>query len=199
MLRNVALSAVVGSFLLCGAAHASVYEFELTGKVDYPVSNSPNNYIPGTANGQKFALDVFVDNGNSSLVNQTWDKTDVTNITLKIDSSYQGSYAAVWPNNFSISTNASGAPTVSWTGTAIAPADISGVYGAGQSTLFPDAFLMVYDGNGNHDDISYDASKWSAVVQAVPEPSTWAMMILGFASIGFMAYRRKSKPALMAA
>jgi hypothetical protein len=29
---------------------------------------------------------------------------------------------------------------------------------------------------------------------AVPEPSTWAMMILGFAGIGFMAYRRKSKP-----
>jgi hypothetical protein len=35
-------------------------------------------------------------------------------------------------------------------------------------------------------------------VGAVPEPSTWAMMILGFAGIGFMAYRRKSKPALMA-
>ena len=35
-------------------------------------------------------------------------------------------------------------------------------------------------------------------VNAVPEPSTWAMMILGFAGIGFMAYRRKSKPALMA-
>jgi len=36
-------------------------------------------------------------------------------------------------------------------------------------------------------------------VAAVPEPSTWAMMILGFVGIGFMAYRRKSKPALMAA
>jgi PEP-CTERM motif len=34
---------------------------------------------------------------------------------------------------------------------------------------------------------------------AVPEPSTWAMMILGFVGVGFMAYRRKSKPALMAA
>jgi hypothetical protein len=33
----------------------------------------------------------------------------------------------------------------------------------------------------------------------VPEPSTWAMMILGFAGMGFTAYRRKSKPALMAA
>ena len=36
-------------------------------------------------------------------------------------------------------------------------------------------------------------------VSAVPEPSTWAMMILGFAGLGFMAYRRKSKPALSAA
>jgi len=36
-------------------------------------------------------------------------------------------------------------------------------------------------------------------VAAVPEPSTWAMMILGFAGVGFMAYRRKAKPAMMAA
>jgi PEP-CTERM motif len=32
----------------------------------------------------------------------------------------------------------------------------------------------------------------SAVQGGVPEPSTWAMMILGFAGVGFMAYRRKS-------
>ncbi len=31
----------------------------------------------------------------------------------------------------------------------------------------------------------------TAVASAVPEPSTWAMMILGFAGIGVMAYRRK--------
>ena len=35
----------------------------------------------------------------------------------------------------------------------------------------------------------------SIQVNAIPEPSTWAMLILGFASIGFMAYRRKSRPA----
>jgi hypothetical protein len=28
---------------------------------------------------------------------------------------------------------------------------------------------------------------------AVPEPSTWAMMLLGFAGVGFMAYRRSRK------
>jgi hypothetical protein len=36
-------------------------------------------------------------------------------------------------------------------------------------------------------------------VGPIPEPSTWLMMLLGFAGLGFMANRRKSKPALMAA
>ncbi len=35
-------------------------------------------------------------------------------------------------------------------------------------------------------------------VSAVPESSTWAMMLLGFAGIGFLAYRRNSKSAFMA-
>jgi outer membrane lipase/esterase len=36
-------------------------------------------------------------------------------------------------------------------------------------------------------------------VAAVPELSTWAMLLIGFAGLGFMAYRRKSKLALMVA
>lgn len=32
-------------------------------------------------------------------------------------------------------------------------------------------------------------------MSAVPEPSTWAMMMLGFAGVGFMAYRRRSHGA----
>ena len=32
-------------------------------------------------------------------------------------------------------------------------------------------------------------------ITAVPEPSTWAMMILGFGGVGFMAYRRKRQGA----
>jgi hypothetical protein len=31
---------------------------------------------------------------------------------------------------------------------------------------------------------------------AVPEPSTWAMLLIGFAGIGFAAYRRKNEPTL---
>jgi hypothetical protein len=35
-------------------------------------------------------------------------------------------------------------------------------------------------------------------VTAVPEPSTWAMLILGFAGVGFMTYRRRKTAALAA-
>ncbi len=37
-----------------------------------------------------------------------------------------------------------------------------------------------------------DAFQVGGVAGAVPEASTWAMMILGFFGVGFMAYRRKS-------
>jgi hypothetical protein len=40
---------------------------------------------------------------------------------------------------------------------------------------------------------------FSAIAGAVPEPSTWAMMILGFAGIGFMTYRRRNQAALRTA
>lgn len=32
-----------------------------------------------------------------------------------------------------------------------------------------------------------------ATIASVPEPSTWAMMILGFSAVGFMAYRRRNQ------
>jgi PEP-CTERM motif len=44
-------------------------------------------------------------------------------------------------------------------------------------------------------ELSGDVNYGTVQVGSVPEPSTWAMMILGFAGIGYMAYRRKSKPA----
>jgi hypothetical protein len=34
---------------------------------------------------------------------------------------------------------------------------------------------------------------------AIPEPSTWAMMLIGFAGLGFSTYRQTRKTALAAA
>jgi hypothetical protein len=56
---------------------------------------------------------------------------------------------------------------------------------------YVDAFTIGV--NGTNTTFDFEAAG------AVPEPTTWAMLILGFSGVGFMAYRRKSKPALMAA
>lgn len=59
------------------------------------------------------------------------------------------------------------------------------------ASLFQDPLAFFIDSNGNTFSIE-------AVAPAVPEPSTWAMMILGFGGIGFMTYRRRSRPMLAA-
>lgn len=43
---------------------------------------------------------------------------------------------------------------------------------------------------------SRDAT-FSVTIAAVPEPGTWAMIVLGFAGVGFVAYRRQRKLAVV--
>jgi hypothetical protein len=40
--------------------------------------------------------------------------------------------------------------------------------------------------------VAVDDFTFNSVTAPVPEPSTWAMMILGFIGLGFLAYRKKS-------
>jgi hypothetical protein len=56
-------------------------------------------------------------------------------------------------------------------------------------------FVLTYvEGNGSPSVLNVQVNGLN-LTEGVPEPSTWAMMILGFCGVGFMAYRRKSKPA----
>jgi PEP-CTERM motif len=54
---------------------------------------------------------------------------------------------------------------------------------------------------GATDYASANIPRLPSAVSDVPEPSTWAMMILGFAGVGFMAYRRSrtSSPMVLSA
>jgi hypothetical protein len=61
------------------------------------------------------------------------------------------------------------------------------------------SFTLLSDNSGSNNDPLIDGVSFQqTAVGAVPEPSTWAMMILGFCGLGFMAYRRKNSngPAL---
>jgi probable HAF family extracellular repeat protein len=96
-----------------------------------------------------------------------------------------GTHATLWQNNTPIDLNAVlNSSGLGWVlEDAFANNDRGQIVGWGFNPLGQqEAYLLTPSGVGG-----------------VPEPSTWAMMILGFAGIGFMVYRRKSKPSLLAA
>jgi hypothetical protein len=124
---------------------------------------------------------------------------------------------------FDSNSNSSTAVYTNWqVGTSIASLEANNSAGATGVSIYDDlangnfygATTVGYADNGNQVNITLDAAAISdlfaseghqfaiggalAAAPSAPEPSTWAMMILGFAGIGLMAYRRKSKPALMA-
>src|ERR1700722_3933439 len=63
------------------------------------------------------------------------------------------------------------------------------------SGTLPDVFDVYLNKGAGTGTVSASAT---GPVSDVPEPSTWAMMLLGFIGVGFMAYRRKAMPALVA-
>jgi hypothetical protein len=104
-----------------------------------------------------------------------------------------------------------GVNTVDWTqGGLTAPfGSLVGSIGGGSFFLIGTSFsgsapasgelLLWYFDQNNADNTEHvTATVTTAITTGVPEPSTWAMMILGFAGIGAMTYRRR-KTALPAA
>jgi len=72
-------------------------------------------------------------------------------------------------------------------------------FGGGIATASIDPHIFFDLGTDNPGYTLVLSNNVGNTVGDVPEPSTWAMMILAFAGLAFIAYRRKSKPALMAA
>jgi uncharacterized protein (TIGR03118 family) len=62
-------------------------------------------------------------------------------------------------------------------------------FGSGGNNGDPNTLFFTDGINGERDGLF-------GSIRAVPEPSTWAMLILGFAGIGLIAYLRKNKMAL---
>jgi hypothetical protein len=62
----------------------------------------------------------------------------------------------------------------------------------------PATFFFVFS---NNNDGGTASAVWTDfnVTSGVPEPSTWVMIILGFAGVGFAAHRRRNKTVLSAA
>jgi hypothetical protein len=81
-----------------------------------------------------------------------------------------------------------GRPVFHVSSLTIGPDESSNNFFFGTAELASLVTLLLVDAKGNFSSISFDATQ---ATPAVPEASTWAMMILGFAGIGVLAYRRR--------
>jgi hypothetical protein len=192
------ITAVVAavSLLGVGAQAAPVdVSYSVSGSADnYTYNFSVTNNLGGTNLIYFFGVELPVYDITGSAVgwapaNNPWNNSGYGGSNISYNNVWCDSgCAGIGP--FSI---ASGNTLSGFLALDISPTPQSGIH------WFAYAFNGVYDGGGNFSSNNNPGFEGVAGVSAVPEPSTWAMMILGFAGVGFMAYRRKSKPVLMAA
>jgi PEP-CTERM motif len=184
---NFFLKAAAGFVIFatgCASADATIYEFSYT-FVDG--SNLDAGKITGTFTGTGPITDIV----------------NIQNVSAEINNSAPISLN-VW--SYTPSSQNCGDPSCYTLGNAGAVASSNGLNnnfvfssasiniqpwnnpGSTVATQFafggdPNTFIDVYNGQ-------FSPSNFT--VAAVPEPSTWAMMLLGFCALSFTAYRRKS-------
>jgi hypothetical protein len=130
-----------------------------------PTSNPADSFDP-TANGIYTYTETFSGTAGSVIKGQYLSDNTVTSIFLTpVGGSLPGSGSFVNP-----------------------PSSFSFVLPS--TTTYTLNFMVQNDAQNGGNPSGLDVA-----VSAVPEPSTWAMMILGFFGVGFMAYRRKSPSA----
>jgi len=185
LLRSICATVILGGALttVAPAAHAMTVEYVVTG--------TDSNSVAYTAD---VSLDVsggLASSGTGTLSGPITDPLGgLPQILTLVTASTPG---AETPLGY----RASGGTDLFGVDTVVPP-DNNGLlfsigtpFGPGQNPLF--AFWTgpagaIFSGT------QYGSTDWaSANISAVPEASTWAMMILGFLGVGFVSYRRKSK------
>ena len=129
-----------------------------------PTSNAAKSFDPSSTGFYTYSVS-FLAAAGSIVSGQYMSDNTVTGIFLQpVGASIPGAGGFVSPTSF-----------------GFAPIVAAGLY-----TL---QFNVANFGQNGGNPSSLDVA---ATVSTVPEPSTWAMMILGFFGVGFIAYRRKS-------
>jgi hypothetical protein len=178
---------VAAGFLLSAPARASVVDFTFTDTIS-------SAGTPGIAVGDTFTLNLFADNGGSSTLGQTWTIPEILGFTIQAGT-YSATYSTPYPGGSGFTTDATGhVVTASFFGTSATSNNTDNFGSFIGDVVFGNAEFD--DSLGRVNNIAAggftNASEWTVAVAAVPEPSTWAMMILGFLGLGVMAYRKKS-------
>lgn len=177
---RAALIAAVGLLAgICTPAKAAIYDFQLT------FSDPPGAIAGGTgvlqlnlASAPTATTSLNIGSGSSMFV--ALDATVNGGVFHFTSINYIGMSNGVWNN---ISANEVFASNGLTLGLSTGGLDYV-LYGVNNSTIARGTITI---------------GPATLHVAAVPEPSTWAMMLLGFAGVGFVAYRRRKQPLRLSA
>jgi hypothetical protein len=168
-------------------------------KPDYPTWNPTSTWADGTTisnappqNGGIIQLFGGAGTGSDTI---TFSQT-VFNPVIAIWSLGQNGVPATFSFD-QLFTVVAGGPSVEYNGGTLTPGTgtvVTGVEGNG-SLLFAGPINSITWTNPQFE----NWYGFTVGISAVPEPGTWLMMILGFAGLGFLAYRRNAKPTMIIA
>ena len=184
----LALSGLAG---FSGSASALVVDIQADAEGTVRAINSPPTASPGTLST---ATSVSVPSGWGGLVSTppVTDFTISTPITLLVGSTVVVTFdigADAYTDTLTIATDTVVGNTVELT-------SFGELMGPGAGTNVAELDLTFNQAGGSGKKISGSAT-FSA--SSVPEPSTWAMMALGFIGLGYTAFRRSAKNRMFAA
>jgi hypothetical protein len=207
------VAAVVAGFGFAGSAQASTFNTGQDNAAGVDLHYSVLGFIPGNSNNSNDSLNqafepAFTSAPGSAFVYSNGAYPQGLTFISSAPSGGNGLDTTVYTVTFTLASNsiikgdwvpdnggviydnghstgvflqtASNGPSTNYTD--ITPFSFTGTAGDNVLTFF------ITDG-GPPSAFAFDVTS----VSAVPEPSTWAMMILGFCGVGFMAYRRKSE------
>lgn len=159
------------------------------------LSSGTNSFAVSLAPGGKVTDDIANTNGGSSFFYQfTLDASYRYSVNYKLDRSLTGQ--AHLYGGFSL-TDGAGASVFDEQNKL--SESLTGTLGPGTYLLKHWNSSDAYSEDGGPDGLAdLSDSLGFTLTSGVPEPSTWAMMMLGFAGLGFMAYRRRNNLALHA-
>ena len=185
-----ALAAAIGSVIGAQAAQATVYDFSYTDEFGV-VSGT----IVGVLQADNNTIDV------TSIINPKFN--GAPGVAVPVITTIADFFSRPGPTVPEVTLDGTTNNLLACTTSACIDgfffdqAGVDGTLGAGipEFAYGPSYGNQVTDGFER-----YDATKWSITAistSAVPEPSTWAMMLLGFAGLGWLAQTRgrKTSPA----
>jgi PEP-CTERM motif len=184
-MRKFVVSAALAAAVLAGGAVPS------RAALVYNLGTFTPSTVPATATMAKPGGDLgtFVDDYTFTATSMSYlTNSSVTNNFAALGQQVSGLYIELF----------SGAPNTGVSLETTIASYSSGATGGVQfgslaGTVIGPGTYYVEIGGTTVGNISTDTAHYggSFSISAVPEPSTWAMMILGFIGVGFMAYRRK--------